>query len=1069
MPSTDGHLHSRHSCRTSSSQKSRRPDPPLSVVPRLLPLVVALALLTPSAGRGQARLGPGTGVGQEVAGPDGGTFVWVPPGEFRMGVEADGEADDAMGDAPSHRVQIGEGFWLSRYEVSASQYARFLEAHGSNRDADGNELVRLGGPDTEILYGDGGYTAKAGREQRPVSQVTWFGAVAYCTHYGMRLPTEAEWEFAAVGQTGRAYPWGDEIEHHACCATVALGSGRPPTLDVGSLPGGVSWCGAMDMAGNVAEWCADWYDGDYYRTSPPANPAGPAAGTKRVLRGGAWISGPLQCESACRAMQRPEEPLAWSGFRPCVSPAPLRRPHAPSADADASHHAPRAGAEAGVDEAGPTGGQRSPPELVAQLGHPARDIIKDAVLSCDGFHVVTMGTGAAILWDVPTGRHIQSFTGHTGSCSCLALAPSSSFLLTGAHDGTARLWETFTGRQIGEFPGHVDWVGTVAFCPGEQRVITADARGNAWLWEVETGQRLLTFERDALPDRCVAFSGDGRLVLVEQARGEMRLLDAFSGDVIHRLVGHSGPLAYVAFSPGGEYVVSSGSDLTTRVWDVATGHEVRSLGPHPGPAVLSAVSSDGEAVVTLEFAEADAWGAGERVRRLWAVGTGREVKRWKQGGTPVAFPPTGGFLLCGTQLLSPSTGEVLRELSGSASGARLAVDGRAVLRWDHRAAWMQSTETGEDTRRFQGYGRPVNCVAYSPDGRFVATLGGGLAGLWDLRLATMDRRFSDRPSGWPTQGVSFSPDGRLLLKTSGMGPVVTIDMGTGEELRRFGSGPAAFSPDGRYILSAPAYGEEGLACLREATTGEVAQRFGSAMGRRVLSLAASPDGAAAAVATDKGALLFSVSTGTQMRRLSTGALDCWPTHIVFSPDGRSILGAGNDRTARVWDGHTGELAYELTGHTSAVSCGAFSPEGDNVATGGWDGTVRLWRTDDGTERQCLAQLGTWVNSVAFSPDGRHVLAGSSDGMARIWEVATGDELCRLAVLTRGETGLAESAEPEAAPYLMATPDGYYACSPGAENAVAFRVGREVFPADRFASDFSRPEVILRRLAGTSQD
>ena len=220
---------------------------------------------------------PGTKLGQEIVGPDGGKMVWVPPGEFQMG-STEGNDDEE----PVHRVRITRGFWLGKCEVTNAQYRRYCQA-----------TRRL--PAWPSWQGD----------DHPVVWVSWTNVAAYCRYYGLQLPTEAQWEYAARGPQSRKYPWGDKWDTRNCCNNENRGP-KGKTFPVGSFPDGASWCGALDMAGNVSEWCQDWVDVDYYARSPVDDPQGPAEavdnpdfGKVRASRGGGWPDTD-NCRSACR-------------------------------------------------------------------------------------------------------------------------------------------------------------------------------------------------------------------------------------------------------------------------------------------------------------------------------------------------------------------------------------------------------------------------------------------------------------------------------------------------------------------------------------------------------------------------------------------------------------------------------------------------------------------------------------------------------------------------------------------------------------------------------------------------
>lgn len=265
---------------------------------------------------------PGTELGQEIVGPDGAVMVWVPAGSFLMGSTDEQVAEllrlssEDFGDSfdfwfntetPQRQVEM-DGFWIQKHAVTNARYRAFCEATGRQFPEHSEQ-------------GD----------DHPVVWVNWHEAVAYAEHYGLGLPTEAQWEYAARGSDGRMYPWGDEWDPQRLCWRENLGPGGT-TFPVGSFPAGASWCGALDMAGNTLEWCADWYDPDYYKTAPSSNPTGPAEGVgyevpefgrrepSRVLRSGEWsYDDGVTLRCACRNDNYPDGRSGSSGFRCAMS------------------------------------------------------------------------------------------------------------------------------------------------------------------------------------------------------------------------------------------------------------------------------------------------------------------------------------------------------------------------------------------------------------------------------------------------------------------------------------------------------------------------------------------------------------------------------------------------------------------------------------------------------------------------------------------------------------------------------------------------------------------------------
>jgi Tol biopolymer transport system component len=256
---------------------------------------------------------------------DGMVMVYVPAGEFEMGSDMGellyalqlcerygGFCEREDDERPAHAVAL-DGFWIDKYEVTNAQYRLCVEAGVCKAP-------------TICLWGVSGYD-DATKSDHPVVCVEWYGARDYCEWVGARLPTEAEWEYAARGMGGLRFPWGDEFDGtrlNFCDANCPdantwkapeYDDGFETTAPVGSFPTGMSWCGVLDMAGNVNEWAADWYAPRYPGTSRQENPTGPEDGTVRVVRGGSWSDTLPSIRGAHRHWHTPDSPGADHGFR----------------------------------------------------------------------------------------------------------------------------------------------------------------------------------------------------------------------------------------------------------------------------------------------------------------------------------------------------------------------------------------------------------------------------------------------------------------------------------------------------------------------------------------------------------------------------------------------------------------------------------------------------------------------------------------------------------------------------------------------------------------------------------
>jgi formylglycine-generating enzyme required for sulfatase activity len=254
-------------------------------------------------------------------------MVSIPGGSFFMGSD-----DDLPIEKPAHQVTLAP-YCIDRYEVTVEAYKACSDAGRCKRAGTTDEWDGIKDSERKVFDPLCNVRDPLGRARHPINCVDWEMADKFCRERGGRLPTEAEWEFAARGPDGRKFPWGDEepaAGHLNACgkecvawgraagveekAMYAADDGFPNTAPVGSFPRGASRYGVEDVVGNVWEWVADWYA--EYGKGEQQDPRGPAAGEERVIRGGAWnASYPAWVRPTFRYKDAPTKRSYGIGFR----------------------------------------------------------------------------------------------------------------------------------------------------------------------------------------------------------------------------------------------------------------------------------------------------------------------------------------------------------------------------------------------------------------------------------------------------------------------------------------------------------------------------------------------------------------------------------------------------------------------------------------------------------------------------------------------------------------------------------------------------------------------------------
>jgi WD40 repeat protein len=593
-------------------------------------------------------------------------------------------------------------------------------------------------------------------------------------------------------------------------------------------------------------------------------------------------------------------------------------------------------------------------------------------------------SGTVILWDANTGQEVIRFQGHTLAVRALAFSPDGRWVASGGLDGIIKIWDAVIGREKLSLSAHEEPVTSLAFDPDGKRLASGSYDRTVKIWSAASGARLFSLRGHRHGVNSVAFSADRKylattagfpegLFLPRPEGAEVKIWSAASGRLVRSLP------APGIFAANGVFNLDSSRvaalvDKSVLVWDPATGKKVLAIKDTLGISGL-AFSPDGKRLAA---------GTRESVT-IWDAVTGREVQTYPGHSlsvTSVAYDPRG-----------------TRLASGSDDGT--------VKVWDATSnPQFRTLRGGGDTlleRTFnRGHHGLVMDVAFGPHDHYLASASMDRAlKVWDLRTGRVLRTFAGRHLS--LTNVAFSPDGKYvasggLARSTNRGEIMIWNVKTGKAVHSL-DGHAlivlgvAFSPDGTRLAST---GRDRLVKIWDLATGKEVWTL-PGHEHEVIHVAFRPDGRRLASASIDGTVrVWDLTTGRQIRVLTEP--DAKFRSVVFHPAGRLLLTTSGHAlrpgVAQLWDLETGRVIRTLGGHQNLLSGAVFNRDGSRIATASADGTVKLWDTQTGEELLTLSgRIGSGLGRPAFSPTGRLLAAGGMEttadgawqGVIQIWD------------------------------------------------------------------------------------
>ncbi len=550
-------------------------------------------------------------------------------------------------------------------------------------------------------------------------------------------------------------------------------------------------------------------------------------------------------------------------------------------------------------------------------------------------------TNTVLVWDIASGKCLQTLYGHTNYINAIALTSDGRTAVSGSDDKTLRVWDVVSGKCLRTLEGHTEHVDAVALTLDGRTAVSGGRDKTLRVWDIASGKCLQTLYGHTNYIKAVALTPDGRTAISGSLDNTLLVWDLVSGKCLRKLEGHTVGVMSIALSPNGR-ALSGSQDGTLRIWNIVSGKCLRIFEGHTESVSAVALKLDGRTAVS---------GSWDKTIRVWDVANGK------------CLHTNEGHIKSFDTVVSTPDGRI------------------AVSRSHNNILYVWEIDSGKCLKKLEGHTEHINAVVLTPDGR-IAVSGAGSFGesdktlrVWDIDSGKCLKTLKGHNES--VDAVVLTPDGRTVISGSMDKTIRIWDITSGKCLHILeghtnGVNSVALTPDGRTLISGAGKHEQYREYGGECSNNKI-RVWDVASGKclhileghryKINNIVLTPDGHKAVSSSDDRTLrVWDITSGKCLKTLK-GHTDSVKIAVI-TPDGRIAVSGSDDRTFRVWDIARGTCLHIFESCSLFLKAVMLMPDGQTVVTGSENKTLHFWDISNG---QCLSTfpLSSSVNCVSF--------------------------------------------------------------------------------------------------------